>query len=234
VNITAPEHPISVLVIDDEPQMQRLLTVTLEASGYRVTIAENGRQGIATAAQRQHDVIILDLGLPDVNGISVLRQFRDWSQAPVIILSVHDAEAEKIEALDNGADDFVTKPFNTGELLARVRATLRRADRGRHDEPAFETGNIRVDFVTRLVTRNGQTVRLTAKEFALLRLFIQHAGKVLTHRHILREIWGPDHETQTQYLRVYITRLRDKLETNPTEPTLFVTEPGIGYRLADN
>lgn len=228
--MSTTEVPLSALVIDDEPQIQRLLTITLEANGYHVTAIGNGQDGLAAAAQRRHDVILLDLGLPDVSGLSVLKQIREWTQTPVVILTVQDAESDKIEALDSGADDFVTKPFNTGELLARLRAALRRADKGARDEPVCRVGGLVVDLASRRVTRDGQPVKLTATEYALLRLFIQHAGKVLTHRHILREIWGPEHEADTQYLRVYVTRLRDKLETDPAEPALFLTEPGVGYR----
>jgi len=233
VTITAHQPPISVLVIDDEPQIQRLLTITLEANGYQVATAGTGQEGVACAAQRRHDIIILDLGLPDLAGIDVLKQLRSWTQTPVVILTVQDEEADKIEALDTGADDYITKPFNAGELLARLRATLRRADKGRLEEPVFRTGDLAVDFASRRVTRNGLPVKLTATEYALLRLFIQHSGKVLTHRHILREVWGPEHELKTQYLRVYVTRLRDRLEPDPASPTLFLTEPGVGYRFVE-
>jgi two-component system KDP operon response regulator KdpE len=224
---------LSALVIDDEPQMQRLLTITLEANGYRIMVAGTGKEGLEAAAQRRHDIILLDLGLPDINGLLVLKQLREWTQTPVVILTVLDEEGDKVEALDGGADDYVTKPFNTGELLARLRAALRRADKGRIEEPAFRAGSLAVDFVGRRVTRNGEPVKLTATEYALLRLFVQHAGKVLTHRHILREIWGPEHEHNTQYLRVYMTRLREKLEPEPSESPLFITEPGVGYRFVE-
>jgi two-component system, OmpR family, KDP operon response regulator KdpE len=234
VNTTEAKNSLSALVIDDEPQIQRLLTITLEANGYRVATAGSGQEGLASAAQRRHDVIILDLGLPDLNGVLVLKHLRGWTQTPVVVLTVLDEEADKIEALDAGADDYITKPFNSGELLARLRAALRRSDSGRLEEPAFKTGNLVVDFASRRITRGGQPVRLTATEYALLRLFVQHAGKVLTHRHILREIWGPEHEDDTQYLRVYMTRLREKLETNPELPVLFHTEPGVGYRFVES
>jgi two-component system KDP operon response regulator KdpE len=234
VNTTETKNACSALVIDDEPQIQRLLTITLESNGYRVATAASGQEGLALAAQRRHDVIILDLGLPDLNGVLVLKHLRGWTQTPVVVLTVLDEEADKIAALDAGADDYVTKPFNSGELLARLRAALRRSDTGRLEEPAFKTGELIVDFASRRVTRGGQAVRLTATEYALLRLFIQHAGKVLTHRHILREIWGPEHEDDTQYLRVYMTRLREKLEVNPELPVLFHTEPGVGYRFVEN
>ena len=158
-------------------------------------------------------------GLPDMNGIAVLRNLREWTQTPVIVLTVQDGEAEKVESLDSGADDYVTKPFNTAELLARLRATVRRANRGQADEPAHRFGEIEVDLASRRVTRNGQPLKLTATEYVLLRLFIQHAGKVLTHQQILREVWGVEHQTQTQYLRVYMARLREKLEKDPASNT---------------
>lgn len=233
--MTPPENktPLSVLVIDDEAQIQRLLTVALESNGYRVTTAGDGKMGIAAAAQRRHDAIILDLGLPDMNGLEVLRKLREWTQTPVIVLTVQDGETEKVESLDSGADDYVTKPFNTAELLARLRATVRRAHRGHAEEPVHSFGEVEVDLSTRRVTRKGQPVKLTATEYVLLRLFVQHAGKVLTHRQILREVWGAEHETQTQYLRVYMARLREKLESDPAEPILFATEPGVGYWLVE-
>ena len=221
---------LSALVIDDEPQMLRLLTITLEANGYGVNTAPTGRDGLSAAAQRRHDIIILDLGLPDLNGVAVLKQLREWTQTPVVVLTVLDAEADKIEALDSGADDYVTKPFNTGEFLARLRATMRRSDKGALEQPVFRTGDLMVDFGSRRVSRKGQPVKLTVTEYALLRLFIQHGDKVLTHRYILREVWGPEHEDETQYLRVYMTRLREKLEPDPATSTLFITEPGVGYR----
>lgn len=233
MNIGEPQKPLSALVIDDEPQIQRLLTITLESNGYRVSSAETGQDGLAAAAQRRHDIIILDLGLPDLNGVVVLKQIRGWTQTPIVVLTVLDEEADKIEALDSGADDYVTKPFNTGELLARLRAALRRADKGKDEEPVFRAGSLMMDMANRRVTRDGKAVKLTATEYALLRLFVQHAGKVLTHRHILREIWGPGQEDRTQYLRVYMTRLREKLEANPDEPALFLTEPGVGYRFVE-
>ena len=233
MNATASQSPVSVLVIDDEPQIQRLLTITLEANGYRVSTAGTGQEGLAAAAERRHDLVILDLGLPDLVGIEVLKKMREWTQTPVVVLTVQDEESDKIEALDCGADDYITKPFNTGELLARLRAALRRTNRGSLDEPVFRTGDLTVDFAGRRVTRGGQPVKLTATEYALLRLFIQHAGKVLTHRQMLREIWGPEHEAQTQYLRVYVTRLREKLEANPSSPALFLTESGVGYRFVE-
>jgi two-component system KDP operon response regulator KdpE len=230
MNVTESPTMLSALVIDDEPQIQRLIGVILEANGYRVATANTGQEGLATVAQRRHDLIILDLGLPDVGGIAVLKQIREWTQTPIVILTVQDSEAEKIEALDSGADDYVTKPFNSGELLARLRAALRRADKGRVEEPVLSFGKLTINLAARLVTRENQAVKLTSTEYALLRLFVQHVGKVLTHRQILREVWGPEHEKKTEYLRVYVQRLRDKLEADPDSPVFFQTETGIGYR----
>ena len=224
-------NTVTALVIDDEPQIRRLLTISLEAGGYRVITANSGQEGLVLAAQHRPEVIILDLGLPDLSGLEVLKRLREWTQTPVLMLPVQDAEADKIAALDAGADDYVTKPFNTGELLARLRAAPRHADKARAEEPVFQSGELVVDLVARRVTRKGQPVKLTATEYALLRLFIQHAGKVLTHRQILREVWGPTHEAHTHYLRVYLAHLREKLEKNPASPALLLTESGVGYRL---
>jgi two-component system KDP operon response regulator KdpE len=234
VNTSDSAAPITVLAIDDEPQILRLLTIALEAEGYRVTTAGTGQQGLAMAARHRQDLIILDLGLPDTPGMLVLKQLREWTRIPIIILSVQDGEADKIEGLDSGADDYVTKPFNTGELLARIRAALRHANRTNSEEPVFRHGPLEVDLAARSVSRKGEPVRLTATEYTLLRLFIQHAGKVLTHRQILREVWGPGQEANTQYLRVYMARLREKLDPQETTTPLFVTEAGVGYRLAAN
>jgi two-component system KDP operon response regulator KdpE len=222
---------LAVLVIDDEPQIQRLLGINLEAAGYRVTFARDGEQGLTLAAQKRPDAVILDLGLPGMSGLEVLKRLREWTQVPVVMLTVQDGEAEKIAALDGGADDYVTKPFHTGELLARLRAALRRSHKGTVDEPVFRVGELAVDLAARRVTRAGQPVMLTATEYNLLRLFIQHAGKVLTHRHLLQEVWGPEHQGQMAYLRVYVLRLREKLEADPAKPRLLLTEPGVGYRL---
>jgi two-component system KDP operon response regulator KdpE len=226
-----PAKPAPVaLVVDDEPQMRRLLRVTLEANGYRVFDAATGNDGIVQAAQRKPDVVLLDLGLPDLDGATVLKRIREWSRVPVLILSVRDREDDKIAALDNGADDYVTKPFNSGELLARLRAALRHAQ-PQGAEAIFHAGNLEVDLAARVVRQRGQEVKLTPTEYSLLRLFVQHAGKVLTHRQILREVWGPASVEQTHYLRVYMAHLREKLESEPSQPRLIVTEPGVGYRM---
>jgi two-component system KDP operon response regulator KdpE len=218
-----------VLVIDDEPQMRRLLTLTLESAGFRTLTADKGQEGLILVAQQRPALVLLDLGLPDIGGLEVLKRLREWSTVPVVILSVQDAEADKVAALDLGADDYVTKPFHAGELLARVRVALRHAEK-KPEEPVFRAGTLVVDLASRVVTVKGKPVALTVTEYSLLRLFVKHAGKALTHRHILREVWGPGSEEQTHYLRVYVARLREKLESDPTHPVLFMTEPGVGYR----
>jgi two-component system, OmpR family, KDP operon response regulator KdpE len=219
-----------VLIVDDEPQIRRLLTVTLEANGYRVIAAATGQEGLVLAAQHRPDLIVLDLGLPDLSGREILNRLREWSTTPVVILSVQDDEAGKVAALDAGADDYVTKPFNTAELLARLRVASRHALK-QEDTAVFQTGDLVVDLATRQVTLKGQEVKFTATEYNLLRLLVRHAGKVVTHRQILREVWGPGHENDTHYLRVYIAHLREKLEADPAQPQLLITEAGVGYRL---
>ncbi len=221
-----------VLVVDDELQMRRLLRVCLEGNGYRVLEAASGAQALTEAAQRKPEVVVLDLGLPDMDGVSVLKRIREWSRVPVVVLSVRDREEDKISALDNGADDYVTKPFATGELLARLRVAQRHAIPV-SETSVFRSGGLEVDMAARLVRLDGKEIKLTATEYSLLRMLVQHAGKVLTHRQLLREVWGPNYEGQTQYLRVYIAHLREKLEANPASPSLISTEPGVGYRLLD-
>ena len=218
-----------VLVIDDEPQIRRLLRVTLEANGYEVFEATTGKEGIVQAAQCRPEIILLDLGLPDLEGVEVLKRIRGWSRVPVIILSVRDRENDKIAALDAGADDFITKPFSSGELLARLRTTLRRSQ-PQPAEAIFRTGDLEVDLSARLVRKKRQEVKLTPTEYALLRLLVVHAGKVLTHRQLLTEVWGPNAVEQTQYLRVHIAHLREKLEQDASRPEFIVTESGVGYR----
>jgi two-component system KDP operon response regulator KdpE len=218
------------LVIDDEVQIRRLLRVVLESADYQVHEAETAAQGLTDAATRRPDVVLLDLGLPDSDGVNVLRRLREWSQVPVIVLSVRDDEEGKVAALDAGADDYVTKPFSSAELLARLRAAQRKT-RPEEDISRFKSGDLIVDLTARVVSRAGHEVKLTATEYALLRLFVRHAGRVLTHRQILREIWGPKSEEHRQYLRVYVTHLRQKIERDPAAPELVKTEPGIGYRL---
>jgi two-component system KDP operon response regulator KdpE len=222
----------TALVIDDEPQIRRLLRVTLESNGFRVFDAANGQDGITQAAQCRPDIILLDLGLPDMDGVTVLKRLREWSLVPVIVLSVRDRENDKVAALDAGADDYVTKPFGTLELLARLRVA-RRHTLGPTDLIVFRSGPLEVDLSTRIVKLNGQEVRLTATEYSLLHFFVRHAGKVLTHQQILREVWGPNQVDQTHYLRVYIAHLRDKLEVDSAQPELIITEPAVGYRLIE-
>ena len=218
-----------VLIIDDEPQIRRLLTVTLEANGYGVLSAVSGQEGLVLAAQHQPALVILDIGLPDLSGQEVLRRLREWSTAPVIMLSVRDDEKGKVTALDAGADDYVTKPFNTDELLARLRVALRHSD-NKEDASVVQVKNLVIDFASRRVTAGGTEVKLSKIEYDLLRLLARHAGKVLTHRQILREVWGPGHEGDTHYLRVYIAHLREKIEAKPDCPEIILTELGVGYR----
>jgi two-component system, OmpR family, KDP operon response regulator KdpE len=225
-----------ILVVDDEPPITRALRAALTARGYRPVVAAGGQEALEVlASQASPDAVILDLGLPDIEGIEVLRRIRDWSDVPVIVLTAEGAEERKIQALDDGADDYVTKPFSTPELLARLRAALRYrrgGDPSGVDGPVYEVGDLRVDVAHREVVADGRAVDLTPKEFAFLALLAQHAGKVLTHRMILQEVWGPDYGTESQYLRVYASQLRKKLDEDPTRPRL-VTEPGVGYRLVD-
>lgn len=224
--------PTTLLIIDDEVQIRRLLRVTLEAEHYRVREAETGRLGLNEIALAAPDGVVLDLGLPDMDGTEVIRRLREWSKLPVLVLSVRSGEEDKIAALDAGADDYLTKPFSGRELLARVRAVMRRTQAT--TEPAvIRFGAIEVDLSTRIVRRKGLEVKLTAKEYALLRLLVLHRGRVVTHRQILRELWGPNAEENTHYLRVHMTHLRQKLEATPHAPVHLKTDAGIGYRLVE-
>ena len=226
-------RPVRVLVIDDEPQIQRLLQVALTAAGYEVQSAETGAQALRLAATAAPDVILLDLGLPDRDGKEILGDLRQFSKTPVIVISARDREAEKIEALDLGADDYVEKPFSIGELTARLRAALRHAAREGKPAGRIEIDGVAVDFDRRLVTREGAPVKLTPKEYDLLAILFRNAGRVLTHRQILAAVWGPAHTEDTQYLRVFIGQLRAKIERDPTSPQIVKTEPGVGYRAAE-
>ena len=220
----------TLLVIDDEKQIRRLLRVTLEGEGYKVRETETGQLGLQEVAHAAPDGIILDLGLPDIDGTEVIKRLREWSKVPVLVLSVREGEGDKIAALDAGADDYLTKPFSGGELLARVRAILRRMPAA--NEPAVvRVGGLELDQSARVVRRDGAEVHLTAKEYALFQLLVQHRGKVVTHRQILRELWGPNAEDNTHYLRVHMTHLRQKLEADPHTPRHLKTDAGIGYRL---
>lgn len=224
------EAAVVALVIDDEIQMRRLLRLVLEGDGYKVYEAEDGAGGLREAAQRRPDVVVLDLGLPDMQGQDVLRQLREWSKTPVLILSVREGPEEKIAALDLGADDYVTKPFESGELLARLRALQRRGQTG-EASPVIVVGPLEVDLAAHRVTVRGQEVRLTPTEFALLGILARHAGRVVTQRQILREVWGPQAEERGQYTRVYMTHVRKKLTAAGLNFEQIRTEPGIGYRL---
>lgn len=219
----------SILIIDDEAPIRKLLEITLPPSGYKVLLANSAREGIAEAALHPPDLILLDLGLPDEDGQAVLIQLREWYTHPIIILSVRNAEEEIIRALDHGANDYLVKPFRTGELLARIRSALRLSQRD-GDQPVREFGNLCVDFATHTVRKNGELVKLTNTEYTLLALFVRNEGKVLTHPFILREIWGPAYINQSQYPRVFVGQLRKKIEDDPNQPKLILTESGVGYR----
>jgi len=220
----------NILVIDDEIQIRRLLKITLENSGYSVYEAENAKKGLQELVNSRASLVFLDLGLPDEDGLVLLKKIREFSDIPVIILSVRNAEDDIISALDSGADDYITKPFNTGELLARIRASLRHS-RPEQKDPVFVNGNITVDFSSRNVKKKNREVKLTSTEFSILSLFIRNAGRVLTHNYFLKEIWGKPYSEETQYLRVYVAQLRKKLEDNPSRPEVFITESGVGYRM---
>ena len=218
-----------ILVVDDEPQILRALQTSLRGAGYEVDTATTGEQALAAAAIRPPDAVILDLVLPDARGTDVCRELRAWSSVPVIVLSVIEGESEKVAALDAGADDYVTKPFGVEELLARLRAALRRVDPT--PEPVYEIGELRVDLEAREVTFAGAPVQLTPHEFDLLRLLARHEGKLLTHKTILQEVWGQAYADESHYLHVYVSQLRRKLEPDPARPRYILTEPGVGYRL---
>lgn len=220
-----------ILIVDDEPQILRFLKPSLTAAGYDVIAASTGKEALAAAATRSPDLILLDLGLPDMDGKEVIRELRSWSRMPILVLSARDREAEKIEALDLGADDYVNKPFGIGELTARMRAALRHAAQQASEQTRLKAGALEVDIAAHTVTRDGAPVKLTPKEFELLAILVRNAGRVLTHRQILTAVWGPAHTEDLQYLRVFIGQLRQKLEGQPNAPEVIVTEPGIGYRL---
>lgn len=226
----------TVLVIEDDAQILRFLRATLASQGYKLIEATTGEEGVALAVSQQPELIILDLGLPDIDGLTVARRIRQWSQTPILVLSARGQERDKIAALDAGADDYVTKPFGVGELTARMRVALRHAARAAREseEPVFEIGALHIDLERRRVTKSGKEVRLTPTEYKLLALLVRHAGKVVTQRQLLREVWGPAHERQTHYLRVYMKQLRDKIEATPARPRYLRTEPGVGYRLVDD
>ena len=226
-------HPARVLVVDDEPAIHRFLTPALLANDYEVLKADNGSDALRQIAADAPDIVILDLGLPDMDGKDVIARVREWSSVPIIVLSARDREAEKITALDRGADDFVNKPFGVGELMARLRAALRHRMQRNGETPIVSVGGLEIDVLRRRVAWQGSEVSLSPKEFDLLAFLARHAGKVVTHRQILTAVWGPAHEHDTQYLRVYVGQLRQKIEPNPSDPHFILTEPGIGYRMMD-
>ncbi|HOB83196.1 MAG TPA: response regulator [Bacteroidales bacterium] len=222
----------SVLIIDDEVQIRRLLEITLSSNDFNTYFAADGKQGLIAAATHNPSLIILDLGLPDIDGQELLLKLREWFTKPVIVLSVRNSEEEIIKALDNGANDYLTKPFRSGELIARIRAAIR-LSRESGDKPVIESGSLNIDMINHVVRKNGEILKLTSTEFTLLTLLAKNQGCVLTHQHILREIWGYGYLEQTQYLRVFIAQLRKKIEDNPSNPTLLITESGIGYRFGN-
>ena len=224
------QNNLSVLIVDDEQAIRRFLRVVLAAEGYSVIEAVNGHEALSKLAEEKPDVIVIDLGLPDIDGVEVTHQIREWSRIPIIILSVRGSEKDKIDALDAGADDYLTKPFGSGELLARLRASLRRVNQPAAS-PIFETGELYVDLENRRITLSGSEVQLTPNEFNLLRALVTHAGMVLTHHQLLKEVWGPGYENESHMLHVNVSNLRRKIEPDFTRPKFIITEPGVGYRL---
>lgn len=234
-NLTCMDTPAAlILLVDDELPIRRFLRVALAEAGYRVQEAETGEQTIRLASQQPPDLVVLDLGLPDIDGQEVLKRLREWLHAPIIVLSARDQEAQKVAALDSGADDYLCKPFSTAELLARIRVALRHAAHGatEKESSAFAAGDLTVDFAARRTFVRDTEIHLTPLEYKLLTELIRHAGKVLTHRHLLKAVWGPHHVQETHYLRVFMASLRRKIEADPAQPALLLTEPGVGYRFA--
>ncbi len=228
------ETKFKVLVIEDELPIRRFLHASLSANGYEVMESANGQDGLLLAASRNPEVVILDLGLPDMDGLEVTKRLREWATMPIIVLSARGKENDKIAALDAGADDYLTKPFGVGELMARMRVALRHATQSAGDTSAvFAAGDLKIDYARRLVTMGDQPVHLTPIEYKLLTTLAMNAGKVITHQHLLKEVWGPAYATESHYLRVYMRQLRHKIEREPAQPRYLLTEPGVGYRLAD-
>jgi two-component system KDP operon response regulator KdpE len=222
-----------VVLIEDEPQIRRFLRATLTGQGYRLFEAGTAADGLVEVASRQPDVVIIDLGLPDLDGLEVIRRLRGWSKVPVIVLSARGQERDKVGALDAGADDYVSKPFSAGELLARLRVALRHAAGAAHEESAaFKVGELQIDLLRRHVTVAGNEIRLTPIEYKLLTTLVRYAGRVVTHQQLLRDVWGPSHDDQSHYVRVYMAHLRHKIEAEAARPRYLLTEPGVGYRLA--
>jgi len=218
-----------ILIIDDEPQIRKLLEITLESNDYKVWQAETGKEGILMAANHPPELILLDIGLPDKSGHEVLKDLRTWYNKAIIILSVQNSETDIVSALDNGATDYLTKPFRTAELLARIRAAIRR-NQASTNSNVIECGNLQIDFTARIVKKGNEILKLTSTEFNLISLFAKNEGRVLTHQFILKEVWGVGHQTETQYLRVFVGTLRKKIEDNPNQPKHIITESGVGYR----
>ncbi|MCH8063673.1 MAG: response regulator transcription factor [Chloroflexi bacterium] len=225
----------TILIVDDDPKIVAFIARQLRADGYDVESAMDGSEGVDKAAEIQPNLILMDISMPVMDGIEALVRLREWYEGPIIILSATDEERKKVEALDKGADDYLTKPFGIPELLARVRSAMRRANMAHHsssaDESVVEAGDVRIDLAHRTVKKNGNEVSLTRTEYELLRYLAMNAGKVLTHRELLREVWGPEYGEETEYLRTFVKQLRRKLEQDPARPTLLVTQPGLGYRL---
>jgi two-component system KDP operon response regulator KdpE len=223
----------SILIVDDEAQIRKLLNITLQSNGYRIHEASTGKEALLLVANNPPDLVLLDLGLPDENGHDVLKHLREWFSNPIVIISVQSNETDIVKALDNGANDYLVKPFRTGELLARIRSALRKAA----SEPNIPIGNfedLSIDFVNRIVKKDNVTIKLTVKEYSLLSLLARNDGKVLTHQYLLHQVWGESHQTESQYLRVFIAQLRKKIENDPNRPTHIITESGIGYRFIGN
>ena len=229
--MTTADTGARILVVDDEPQIRRALATNLRARGYTVDLADTGERALVLAADRHPDLVILDLGLPGIDGTEVVRGLRGWTSIPIIVLSVRDAETDKVEALDAGADDYVTKPFNMNELLARMRAALRRSHVPEDEMPVVATADFSIDLADKRATRGGGDVALTPTEWALVEVLARNPGKLVTHRQLLHDVWGPAYDTETNYLRVHFANIRRKLEPDPSRPRYFVTEPGMGYRL---
>jgi len=222
-------NEVNILIIDDEVQIRSLLEITLSASGYKISEASTGKEGLTMAATGHPSLIILDLGLPDYDGFEILKKLREWYQKPIIILSVRNSEDDIVKALDNGANDYLTKPFHSGELMARIRVAIRQSE-SNTDIPILEFGNLNIDLANHIVRKNNQIIKLTSTEFSLLALLAKNEGRVLTHQFILKEVWGMGYIEQTQYLRVFMAQLRKKVEDDPSTPKLLNTESGIGYR----
>lgn len=226
----AAPDAVKILVIEDEAQIRRFLQISLEAHGFRFVEARLGQDGLSLCAEERPDLVILDLGLPDISGYETIKRLREWSEVPIIVLSVHSDESEKVQALDLGANDYVTKPFGISELMARIRVLLRSGPKESPDDDSFQSGDLEVDFIGRSVRVAGKDVHLSKKEYALLKLLVSHPGQMLTHEHMLREIWGPEHQSDTHYLRVLMGHLRQKLGDEPMHPRYIRTVQGVGYR----